>query len=67
MNPLSVACSLSEFIAFSRKNTENAARFLPFFRPLTGISNMHNPQYNVHNEKHVKSPKMLTTFKTIKS
>ena len=66
MNLLSVACSLSEFIMFSRKNAENTAHFLPFSGPLTDISNMHNPQYNVHNAKHVKSPKMLTTSKTVK-
>ena len=49
MNSLSAARALSEFIAFSRKNVENAVRFLSFFKPLKGISNMQTNQNDLYS------------------
>ena len=44
MNSLSTVGAPSEFIAFSRENTENLVHFLPFFKPLKGKSNMQTSQ-----------------------
>ena len=51
MNSLS---ALSEFIAFSRKNAETVARFLPYFGPLPSGLNMHNPQYSFQTQNEPK-------------
>ena len=50
MNSFSAACSLSEFIAFSRKkNTENAIHFLVFLSLSKALSNTQNNWKYLHS------------------